>query len=186
MKSRLILFFFTLMLFVIGTAYAAQPTYWVGSVYNDTLGTKVPNVMNFDWSSSGSGNAEGIGPPGKALAPGQTFMFRYQSSLSALNAPDGQVITFPGLNTNFEYTIVAQIPMTVVSYDATNRLYFFKTLSGGKFFIYHDAQPNANVPSGSGFDDGELATKRHDRRGSVYYPCYSLLPPKQLAGPAPF
>ncbi|CAG1016682.1 partial Serine-aspartate repeat-containing protein F, partial [Anaerolineales bacterium] len=157
MKRQLILFLFTLMLFVISTAYAASPPFWVGSVYNDSLATKVPNVMNFDWSSSGSGNAQGLAPAGKTLTIGQTFTFRYQSYLFALNAPNGSEVTFPGLNSSFEYTLVAQMQMVVTAYDATTKNYIFKTLPGGQFFIYHDSQRNADVTTGFGFDDGTLA-----------------------------
>ncbi|MRS02321.1 hypothetical protein EG832_03680, partial [bacterium] len=152
MKRRLTLLFMALMFIVVGTA-SAQSTFWVGSVYNDTLGAKVPNVMNFDWSSSGSGNAQG----GKTLALGTKFTFRYQSYLFALNAPNGQAVAFPGLDTSFEYTAVAEIPMDVVAYDAVTKNYIFRSLPGGKFYIYHDAQRNAVVSSGFGFDDGDLA-----------------------------
>jgi hypothetical protein len=141
-----------LMFFVIGNAYAAPP-FWVGSVYNDSLVGKVPNVMTFDWASSGSGNAQG----GNSLALGKKFTFRYQSYLNGLNEPNGQTIVFPGLNVSFEYTAVAEIPMEVAAYDSVTRNYIFKTLPGGKFYIYHDGQPNAHVPSGLGFDDGDLA-----------------------------
>jgi len=151
MVRRLTMLLVVLMLFVVGAAYG-QSTFWVGSVYNDELGAKVPEVMNFDWASSGSGNAQG----GKSLALGQTFTFRYQSYLFRLNNAAGQVVDFPGLNTRFEYTAVAEIPMVVAAYDAASGSYIFKTLQGGRFYLYHDSQSNAVVSSGYGFDDGDL------------------------------
>uniref|UniRef100_UPI0027B9FE8F SdrD B-like domain-containing protein n=1 Tax=Geobacter sp. TaxID=46610 RepID=UPI0027B9FE8F len=156
MMRRLTLLFLALMFFVVSTASAQN--FWVGSVFNDTLGVKVPNVMGFDWASSGSGNAQGVGPAGSTLTPGQQFNFRYQSFLFALTDPNGQSINFPGLNSNFEYTVVAILPEEVVSFTTTgsSSTALFKTLAGGQFFIYHDASPNANVPNGFGFDDGDL------------------------------
>lgn len=150
---------FALFFFIISsyTAYAAD-AFWTGSVFNDSLGIKVPNVQNFDWASSGSGNAQGVGPIGTPLAVGTTFNFRYQSFLFALNAPNGQPITFPGLNSTFEYTVVAMFPEVVSSFSSIGGIStaVFTTLPGGQFFIYHDAPANANVAAGTGFDDGTL------------------------------
>jgi hypothetical protein len=140
-----------LLLFGFSTAHAQ---FWTGSVFNDTLGAKVPNVMEFDWSSSGSGNARGIGPLGAPLAVGTIFDFRYQSFLVLLTDPNGQPISFPGLNSSFEYTVVAKIPEAVISVSGTTAV--FITLTGGEFFIYHDSTPNTNVGTGMGFDDGTL------------------------------
>ncbi len=156
MKKVLSIMLLCLML-CIGTAYAES--FWTGAVWNNQLGAFVPNIMNFDWSSSGSGNAQGIGPAGTIPVSGTNFDFRYQSYLFAVQAPDGNSVSFPGLNTTFEYTVVALIPETVVSgTDLGGGVYqaVFKTLSGGVFYIYHDASPNANVVTGTGFDDGIL------------------------------
>src|SRR3990172_9126958 len=145
------------LMFCIGTAYAES--FWTGAVWNNQLGAFVPNIMNFDWSSSGSGNAQGLGPAGTIPVAGTNFNFRYQSYLFAVQDPVGNSVPFPGLNTSFEYTVVALVPETVVSgTDLGSGLSqaVFKTLSGGVFYIYHDASLNANVATGMGFDDGAL------------------------------
>ena len=156
MKKTLSIVLLCLML-SIGTAYADP--FWTGSVWNNQLGDFVPNIMTFDWSSSGSGNAQGLGPVGTIPLPGTNFNFRYQSYLFALQDPVGNPVAFPGLNTSFEYTIVALVPETVVSgTDLGGGLYhaLFKTLSGGEFYMYHDASRNGVVSTGVGFDDGAL------------------------------
>ncbi len=157
MKKVLSIMFLCLILCT-GTVYAAE-SFWVGSVWNDQLGAFVPNIQNLDWSSSGSGNAQGMGPAGTAPVVGTNFNFRYQSFLAAVIGPTGDIVAFPGLNTNFEYTIVVFVPEVVNSVTTLpggSFLSTFKTLSGGTFLIYHDASPNANVATGFGFDDGTL------------------------------
>lgn len=148
-----------LMFLVAGSGTVHAQDFWTGAVFNDTLGVKVGNVQNFDWSSSGSGVAQGLGPAGTIPTAGTNFTFRYQSYLFALQDPDGNVVVFPGLNTNFEYTVVAVIPETVqIATDLGGGLFtaIFRTLPGGTFYVYHDASPNINVATGMGFDDGTL------------------------------
>ena len=112
--KKIMAFLLLSIFFCIEPALSLSP-FWVGSVYNHNLGVMVPNVMNFDWSSSGSGNAENLGPKLTADSVGKTFNFRYQSVLTALNDPDGNIIDFPGLNFDYEYTLVILMPQKVVS-----------------------------------------------------------------------
>jgi hypothetical protein len=136
-----------------GTAFAES--FWVGDVTGSS-GGKAANVMNFDWASSGSGLVVG------AIQPNETVDFLYQSYLFALTDPGGNPVGFPGLNTDFEYTIVAKFPEQVLSVSQispTTTLTLFKTLPGGQFFIYHDAPVDANVLSGTGFNDGSLVAQ---------------------------
>src|SRR4030042_478697 len=157
--KRYYTFIFALILVISLMGVVHADTCWIGSVYNDTLGTFVPNVLNFDWSSSGSGNAQGIGPAGTLPQQGTTFTFRYQSYLFALQEPNGDTVSFPGLNSSFEYTLVAQIPEVVQNTTDLGGGFstqVWQTLPGGVFYIYHDGSPNADVPNGSGFDDGVL------------------------------
>lgn len=151
-------------LFVISAPVHAQQ-FWVGSVFDDSQGGFVGNIQNFDWASSGSGLVKGVVDPSTGqviLKPGDNFDFLYQSYLFALMDPAGQSVSFPGLNTKFEYTVVARLPETVFSVtpvNGTTNITLFKTLPGGQFFIYHDGTPNADVPTGLGFDDGELVAQ---------------------------
>ena len=144
----------------VGTGYADD--FWVGSVLDGTGGS-VTNVLNFDWAASGSGVVEGVGPAGSPLTPGQQLTFRYQSYLFGLTDPNGSVILSSGLNSSFEYTIVAKIPEEVVTVFPYPPYYIatFKTLPGGEFYIYNDTilPLNENVASGFGFDDGTLVAK---------------------------
>jgi hypothetical protein len=146
----------TLCLFVsAGVAWADN--FWVGTVSGG--GESVDNVRTFDWASSGSGVAEGMGPAGSDLFIGDEFMFRYQAFLVNLEGPEGEVLGFPGLNQEVEFTIVAEIPEVVSDLfigDNDIATALFTTLPGGKFFIYFDASRNVNVPGGFGFDDGVL------------------------------
>lgn len=142
----------------LGVSSGYAETFWVGAV-QDGLGGTLANVMGFDWASSGSGNAQGVGPGGTPLAPGVQFTFRYQSFLFSFTDPNGQVISSPGLTTSYEYTVVAQFPETVASVTPvgpTTVTAIFKTLPGGTFYIYNDTAVNSNVASGFGFDDGTL------------------------------
>lgn len=138
------------------SAAFAQP-FWTGSLYNETAGGLVGGIQTLDWSSSGSGNASGIGPFGTPLSVGQTFDFRYQANLVGVTGPTGNSVTFTGLNTDFEYTVVAKFPEVVASFvplggGASTAL--FSTLPGGTFAIYYDSVANTNIAAGSGFDDG--------------------------------
>lgn len=142
----------------IGTGHAE--TFWTGTVFDGTGGS-IEKVLNLDWSSPGSGVAQGVGPAGTPLVQGQKFTFRYQSYLFAFTEPNGQTISSPDLNSKFEFTVVAQFPEEVVSAVSSSsfNIATFRTLSGGIFYIYNDTQPNADVNSGSGFDDGTLVAK---------------------------
>jgi hypothetical protein len=63
----------------------------------------------------------------------------------------------PGLNTTFEYTIVASIPMVVSGVSANTFTASFTTLPGGTWYILNQNPPNSDVASGVGFDDGTIA-----------------------------
>lgn len=136
-----------------GTAFAES--FWVGDVTGGA-GGNAANVTNFDWASSGSGLIVGT------LQPNETVDFLYQSYLFALNDPGGNTVAFPGLNTNFEYTIVAKLPkqvLSVIQFSPTVAQILFKTLPGGQFFVYYDAPGDADVLSGTGFDGGSLVAR---------------------------
>lgn len=154
--KRLLALVLLVLTISVGKGYGED--FWVGSVYDGTS-SYANGIMTFDWASSGSGVAVGAGPFGKPLAVGQTFPFRYQSYLMILNDTGGQPVAFPGLNTSFEYTVVAEIPevvIGVVPFSATTNQAIFRTLPGGVFSIYAQTPRNADVPTGTGFDDGTL------------------------------
>lgn len=154
MKRLLTIAMFLLLLS--GSAFGQ--TFWIGGVWNDSTNSFVPNVMNFDWSSSGSGNVQGAWPVASISTTGQNTVLRYQSYLFALQDKDGNPITFPNLNTALEYTVVAQVPQTITRIDLAAGIYqlLLQTLDGGVFYVYHDSPRNASVATGFGFDDGDL------------------------------
>jgi len=126
------------------------------SILNPTAATFF-TVDTLDWSSSGSGLAEGIGaPPGTPILAGTNFTFDYQAFLAGATLGGAAVTGFnTGLNSTFEYTIVAKLQETVI--DSALALLdpaIFSTL-GGTWAIYESA-PNAVVGTGVGFDDGTL------------------------------
>ena len=70
--------------------------------------------------------------------------------------------------------------MEVASHDLSGEPPFypntlvFRTLTGGRFDIYFDAQPNADVADGIGFDDGALVAtgaleNEQDRLADGYF-----------------
>lgn len=152
--KRIVFALLVIGMLAIGTSSHA---FWVGRVC-DGLGHCVDNVMGFDWSSSGSGTATGLGPFGTPFPPGTEFLFLYQAELVGLTDPDGNPIVFPGLTETFEYTVVAALPETGSLVPITENIILgiFYTLPGGTFFIYNDINPNSDVTSGVGFDDGTL------------------------------
>ncbi len=162
MKKMLFSMLLTLMVgFGVTSAHAVIYPFWTGSVADAPGNFTADNVRTFDWSSSGSGSALGL-TAGQGVVAGTNFDFNFQSTLVGLTSPTGQAVAFPGLNTAFEYTLVAQIPETVRSVtllDAPNvfpQTAVFETLAGGTWFMYYDGAPNAVVASGFGFDDGTL------------------------------
>jgi hypothetical protein len=164
--KRIIVIALTLALLAIGSTSQA---YWTGSVYNDQLNSYVPNIQVFDWSSSGSGLATGLGPAGSPLVVGTTFDFLYQAELVGVNDPVGNPVAFPGLSSTFEYTAVALIPevvTAVIPLSPTITQVIFTSLAGATFHMWHDGPgnvndpappraPNSDVLSGFGFDDGD-------------------------------
>lgn len=141
------------MLLCATTAYA---DFWTGSVYNNSLGAFVPNIMGLDWSSSGSGLIQGLAS-GSAPQVGQNVDFLYQASLVGVTGPLGNPVAFPGLNTSFEYTVVAKLPETIISVTEPTPGVFstvIKTNPGGEFAIYNQMPNDSNVPTGTGFNNG--------------------------------
>lgn len=159
--------FATLLCMILSIGTAAQ-AFWVGTV-NDGLGGSVSNVMGFDWSSSGSGNAQGLGPPGTPFPPNTPFDFRYQAELVGLTDPAGNPIVFPGLTNTFEYTAVALVPETGSIIPVVGGLFLglFFTQPGGTFYLYNDTSPNSNVATGFGFDDGTLVAQGTINTGQI-------------------
>lgn len=164
MKKTLLAATVGTMLFA-GTAFATP--FWEGGLYNEVTNNFVNGIQTLDWSSSGSGLATGLATNGapdtnkfvSAYSSQTPFTFNYQASLVGVSGSNGQSILFPGLNTSFEYTIVAQIQevvsgLTVFPGGVASAL--FTTQPGGKAYLYYDGTPNSNVASGFGFDDGQL------------------------------
>lgn len=115
-------------------------------------------VDTLDWSSSGSGLAEGLAGGAAALniPLGTTFTFDYQAFLAGATLSGAAVTGFnTGLNSTFEYTVVAKFNETVIDplLGAPDTV-LFSTI-GGTWAIYESA-PNAVVGTGAGFDDGTL------------------------------
>ncbi len=136
---------------------ASATGFWTGSVFDNQTGTFVSNIQGFDWSSSGSGNAQGLGPAGSPIAPGTLFTFRYQAALVGLTDPGGNPVTFTGLNSTFQYTAIATLPEQVVAVVPVGPIttVYFDTLPGGTWAIKNGAKV-ANVGAGTGFDTGTL------------------------------
>lgn len=138
----------------------ATPTLWNGGVYNDAQGDFVNNVEGLDWSSAGSGMFEGIGPVGTSAPAGTQFTLRYQALLVGLTDASGNGVSFPSLNSDFEYTIIAEVPVMVVNETSIPsiglQILTLSTLPGGEFYIHHDENINYNISAGLGFDDGNL------------------------------
>jgi hypothetical protein len=151
-----------------GTAQAAVDTNF--NLKDGQGNTIVANATTLDWSSAGSGVAVGIGPFGTPLRVGDTFDFRYQANLVAVNGgtPTSLIrdldTTSNGVEESFydyEFTIAAKLREVVRGVDTVGG---FPTatfgLSGGMFdnkvAIYYDTNHNADTVAGTGFDDGIL------------------------------
>lgn len=159
------------LLLSVGTAQA-QETFWTGDV-TPPAGV-IANVLNFDWSSSGSGLSVGNGPFGTVNPQGSTFDFLYQSFLTGFTGPGGAAVTPPaGLNTSYEFTFVAQIPEIQVNAVSPvfPRTAAFATTAPGQWAMYYDdaaqgGQQAAVIP-GTGFNDGTLIASGHFLVGEV-------------------
>jgi len=127
----------------------------------------VIQVGSLDWNV---GNGLAVADPGQSLgstgrAPGQTFTFYGQSTLSAFNNAGGTPISGTGLNTNYEWTYVTGFREQIVS--NTGGTLTFTTLGGAAnpttnfFQIYYDPSRNANPLAGTGFNDGTLILSGH-------------------------
>jgi len=154
MKKILFMVLVAAMLTIGTTAHA----FWVGQVWNETDGW-VNNIMGLDWSSSGSGNAENLGPIGTPVVIGTPFTFRYQAFLVGFTNPVGDPVNVTqtattGLNKDYQFTVVALIPEVVA--NVIGPVGLFSSLPGGLFYVYYDTTPNSVVSTGFGFDDGVL------------------------------
>ncbi len=129
----------------------------------------VIQVGSLDWNV-GNGlavadNGQSLGSTGRA--PGQTFTFYGQSSLSAFNDAAGHPIsdTITGLNTNYEWTYVTGFREQIVSNNGATLT--FTTLGGAAnpntnfFQIYFDTSRDANPLTGTGFNNGLLILSGH-------------------------
>lgn len=142
-----------IILFALSTSYAFATPMWTGAV-SDGAGNWTPDtVTDFDWSSAGSGMAQGLGT---SFAVGDTFNFLYQAKLTGLSAGVGNPVALPGDPLTYEYTIVATLPEKVFSISAGGppTTATFLSEAGGTFSIFYDSNPNSDVPTGFGFDDG--------------------------------
>lgn len=166
MKKTLVLLIVG-MLLTAGNAFA----FWTGDIENPVDPSTYYNVLTLDWSSSGSGLAVDFGAPGTVPVPGQEFDFLYQAVLTGLTGPTGNEIATPNLNITHEYTFVAVVPEVVVfTAPAPFFTTYFNTDAtlpagslGNKWAIYYDGigvgGVQADVPSGTGFNDGwQIAT----------------------------
>jgi len=145
---------FLALFLLLGTSSAFATVYWVGAVGDGTGNWTTDNVTEFDWSSGGSGMADGLSTLGFAV--GAEFEFLYQSKLVGLLDTGGDGVDLPGNPSSYEYTIVLSLPEIVTSITPTPAgvTATFASLAGGTFHIYYDSAPNATVSTGFGFDDG--------------------------------
>ncbi|MBI4679977.1 MAG: hypothetical protein HY753_01890, partial [Nitrospirae bacterium] len=93
MNRHVMLLLVGLLIFSATSRAQSDDLFWTGSVFNENIGM-VENIRGFDWSSSGSGLAVGIGPLSAARPVGTEFSFLYQSYLFALTGPDGNTVQF--------------------------------------------------------------------------------------------
>ena len=148
----------SLLLLATATSVKAEVP-WVGALWNDRLQNFVPNIAGLDWSSTGSGNIAGI--PGGSIrnaAVGTRFSLRLQSYMAAPNSATLKPLDFPGLNEEFEYTSIASFDCVVTNITLLangSTRYMFDVLPGGQVYMLHSAV-NAAVPTGAGFDDGDV------------------------------
>lgn len=145
-------------LMVLG-AGTASATFWTGSI-SDGAGNWADNVRTLDWEQSGSAVATGLAAPG-AFFIGNTFDFHAQARLGGLNNPTGQSVALPGLNTTFEYTLVASFTEQIVDLStsvAGRTTATFQLVSPGAWYILHSAA-NSNTALGTNFQDGTIVAQ---------------------------
>lgn len=135
----------------VGSAHALEYTSFNLA---DSSGTfAFQNVFELDWSSAGSGLAEGI-TAGSPINVGDKFFFNYQSRLIGASTAVGDPV-IGILSNSFEYTIVARFEEEVIegSTGFVGDPATFKTTGVGFYDIFYGTV-NSNVPAGTGFDDG--------------------------------
>jgi hypothetical protein len=149
-----------ILLVILAIMFGISPVhaYWVGNVNMGPDGW-YGNVETFDWASSGSGMAVGI-TPGQVLNVGDTFTFKYQSYLVDLQNPAGNTVgPFANLNNSYEYTVAAEFTEVIAGFTQISisggflQTAYLVPVSGWAY-MYYDDNPNANVGTGMGFDDG--------------------------------
>lgn len=145
--------------------------FWIGDVASSANTFTAFDAMGFDWSSSGSGLAVDLGPYGTAIPDGTEFDFLYQAKLVDLTDQAGDSLKanavndsfFSGLNSDFEYTVVAYVPEVLLTtipvpgspdFPYPNTAYF-QTAPGGSFYIMYD-DADSVVTSGENFADGTI------------------------------
>jgi hypothetical protein len=174
MKTRLAIL--TIFMIAALVVPASADAIWTGSVGNG-LGGFIDNVYEFDWSGSGSGVAVGMGPFGNvdailAAYISQTpFDFYYQSNLKGFNDIDGNDVDASGLNSTWEYTVVATIQEKVIYLSQPAPGYYsawFQTI-GGSFEIINDTDTStfADVPTGTGYLEGTSVAYGYLVPGSI-------------------
>lgn len=138
---------------------ASSEAFWVGDI-TPSVGD-VQNVLNLDWSSSGSGMSIGNGPYGKVSPAGTMFDFLYQANLVGFSGVGGVAITPPaGLNSSYEFTFVAKIPEVQVNTVPPTfpQTAVFGTVAPGSWALYYDSAAmggtKSDVLAGTGFNDG--------------------------------
>jgi hypothetical protein len=127
-------------------------------------------VREFDWNSGSTAVSIGKGPFGSnPLAVPNPFTFLYQTNLTGLNSPTFTPINVPGLNTTFEFTMVANLTEKASVIGPTTAS--FKPLAGTISIFYDDFSVGAqsNSTSGSGYADGvEILRMTVDGGTSVF------------------
>lgn len=119
--------------------------------------TLIGNVNELDWNASSTGDAVGKGPVGSdPTLPPNPFSFLYQSNLVAYNDSLGNPLPAPGLNTSYEFTIVANVTELAVLPGGPTALLF---PVGGYLSIFYDdltdgSGAQSNATTGAGFADG--------------------------------
>lgn len=130
----------------------------------------VANAHTFDWLP---GNALSIGSTPAIDAgggPGNAFQTVFQARLGSVVNSFSQVISLPGLNTEYEFTIVASFPEIVSSVVGNTTT--FEVAPGAQFAAFDPLGRTGTIPNyveiwvspvnasdlnGTGFNDGILA-----------------------------
>ena len=140
--------------FVTGSAMA-------GAITLTNLDGNFVGFTEFDWSSAGQVGITGYDTLNNtATGNVDAFRLRYQATASSIkvNGLDVAPALVPGLNTNYEYTIFADVNETATCFTLGGNTCDLAKLDvvNGTWSIYYDLAPNANYTTGVGFTDGTL------------------------------